>query len=77
MFGYPLHQGQAWPRLRPGGRPPSVRGSVPNRTPQVTPVFRGPRGQPLPLVSKMAGEGVIFSDGVEPDFRAFNAGGTQ
>ncbi|MDB5968332.1 MAG: hypothetical protein JWQ90_782 [Hydrocarboniphaga sp.] len=53
----------------------SVREPYPSRATQAGLVFgKISRAQPLELVSSMAENGVIFSDGIESDFLEFNAG---
>lgn len=53
----------------------SVREPFPSRTSSANIVFgQITAGQPLTLVSGMADNGVIFSDGIEQDFVQFNAG---
>lgn len=53
----------------------TVREPFPSHTTQTGLVFgQVTTGQPLQLVSQMAGFGVIFSDGIEADFLEFNAG---
>jgi len=53
----------------------SVREPFPSRTTGVRLVFgRITAGQPLHVVSHMAENGVIFSDGIESDFLEFNSG---
>lgn len=55
----------------------TVREPFPSRTTQTTLVFGQVGGsRPLSIVSQMAGNGVIFSDGVEADFLEFNSGMT-
>ena len=53
----------------------TVREPFPSNTTKATLVFgRVTREAPLVLVSEMAEQGVIFSDGIEKDFLDFNAG---
>jgi hypothetical protein len=53
----------------------TVREPFPTRTTAATLVFgRVSSGQSLVLVSQMAEQGVIFSDGIEQDFLEFNSG---
>lgn len=53
----------------------TVREPFPSRTSQTSLVFgKITRKEPLRLVSQMPDYGVIFSDGIEADFLAFNAG---
>jgi NAD kinase len=53
----------------------TVREPFPSKTTAATLVFgRITPHQPLTLVSQMAENGVIFSDGIEPDFVEFNSG---
>ena len=53
----------------------SVREPFPSRTTGADLAFgRVTKTQPLKILSKMADGGVIFSDGVEQDFLAFNSG---
>lgn len=53
----------------------SVREPFPSRTSTANIVFgRVTRDQPLTIVSGMAENGIIFSDGIEADFVNFNAG---
>jgi NAD kinase len=68
-----------------GGRMPweseqliySVREPFPSRVTQTGMVYGTIEpGQPLQLESQMAENGVIFSDGMESDYLAFNAGST-
>lgn len=55
----------------------SVREPWPSKTTGATMTFgRVTQEQPLVLVSQMAENGVVFSDGVEADFIEFNAGTT-
>jgi len=68
-----------------GGRMPwdceqliySVREPFPSRHSQATMVYGDVTSEkPLVVTSQMADNGVIFSDGIEQDFIAFNAGST-
>lgn len=53
----------------------SVREPFPSKTTSASLVFgRIKRNTPLSIVSKMPGNGVIFSDGIENDFLEFNSG---
>jgi NAD kinase len=53
----------------------TVREPFPTRTTGASMVFgKVRRGAPLILESQMAGNGVIFSDGIESDFLEFNSG---
>ena len=53
----------------------SVREPFPSRTTGTSVVFGTiPKEQPLCLESHMAGNGVIFSDGIESDYLEFNSG---
>lgn len=53
----------------------SVREPFPSRTSSAELVFgKITAGQPLQIVSEMPENGVIFSDGIEADYLAFNAG---
>ena len=53
----------------------SVREPFPSRTTGTSLVFGTiPRGKPMTVESGMAGNGVIFSDGIESDFLEFNSG---
>lgn len=53
----------------------TVREPFPSRTSSTDLVFGHiAAGQPLRLISQMAGHGVIFSDGIEADFLEFNSG---
>lgn len=53
----------------------SVREPFPSRTTGTSIVFgKIPRGKPLYIESQMAGNGVIFSDGIESDYLEFNSG---
>lgn len=55
----------------------TVREPFPSRVTQTALVFGQVQPQvPLRIVSQMAGNGVIFSDGVEADFLEFNSGMT-
>ena len=55
----------------------SVREPFPSKATQTSLVFGSiDAGHPLTLRSHMADNGVIFSDGMEDDFLAFNAGST-
>jgi hypothetical protein len=55
----------------------SVREPFPSKATQTTLVFGSiDAGRPLILTSQMADNGVIFSDGMEQDFLAFDAGST-
>ena len=55
----------------------SVREPFPSKATQTSLVFGSiDAGHPLTLRSHMADNGVIFSDGMEDDFLAFNAGAT-
>lgn len=52
----------------------TVREPFPSRTTQTDLIFgKVTQGEPLRLVSQMAGYGVIFSDGIEADFLEFNS----
>lgn len=53
----------------------SVREPFPSRTTGTSIVFgKIPRDRPMDIESHMAGNGVIFSDGIESDFLEFNSG---
>lgn len=53
----------------------TVREPFPSRTSSATLVFgKIARNKPLVLISQMPENGVIFSDGIESDFLAFNSG---
>jgi NAD kinase len=53
----------------------TVREPFPSRSSQASVVFgKIASGKPLKIVSKMPDNGVIFSDGIEADFLAFNSG---
>ena len=53
----------------------TVRDPFPSRTSQASLVMgKITRDEPLTIVSQMAESGVIFSDGIESDFLAFNSG---
>jgi hypothetical protein len=55
----------------------SVREPFPSKASQASLVFGSiAADRPLTLTSQMADNGVIFSDGMEDDFLAFNAGST-
>ena len=55
----------------------SVREPFPSKATQASLVFGAiDAGHPLTLTAHMADNGVIFSDGMEDDFLAFNAGAT-
>jgi hypothetical protein len=53
----------------------SVREPFPSKTTGTSLVFgKIPKGKPMTVESNMAGNGVIFSDGIENDFLEFNSG---
>ncbi|MBO0781142.1 MAG: sugar kinase [Ktedonobacteraceae bacterium] len=53
----------------------AVREPFPSKTSQVNLVFgQIPAGQELVITSQMPDNGIIFSDGIESDFLAFNSG---
>ncbi len=53
----------------------TVREPFPSKSSQADIVFgKITRSSPLKLTSRMAGHGVIFSDGIEKDFSSFNSG---
>ncbi|MBA3938386.1 MAG: sugar kinase [Planctomycetes bacterium] len=54
----------------------TVREPFPSRSSAATLVHGRVDRQPLELVSQMPEHGVVFSDGIEQDFIAFNAGAT-
>ncbi len=53
----------------------SVREPFPSRTTGTSVIFgKITKNKPMALESHMAGNGVIFSDGIENDFLEFNSG---
>lgn len=77
--------GGSWPNVPDGGRLPwdanrlmySVREPFPSKTTGTSLVFGTVTPQqPLVITSLMADGGVVFSDGIERDYLAFNRGAT-